>query len=70
MGPPSLGSEDFAQYLRHVPGAYLRLGARQAAREPVPLHSPRYTVDEAVLAFGAFYFDQLARRAIDTYGRR
>ena len=31
--------------------------------EPVPLHSPAFDIDEAVLAIGARYFDRLVRRA-------
>lgn len=65
--PPSLGSEDFSLYLRHVPGCYVRIGARRPDWEYVPLHSPCFTVDEDALPVGAAYFEQVARRALLTF---
>ena len=64
---PSMGSEDFSFYLQHVPGAFFRFGARRPEWEPMPLHSPRFDIDEAVLAVGAEFFDALARRALKHY---
>ncbi|EAQ82425.1 M20 metallopeptidase family protein [Blastopirellula marina] len=50
----SMGGEDFAFYLDHVPGAMARLGCRPPAVEHAPLlHSPMFDIDEAVLAIGA-----------------
>jgi len=63
----SMGSEDFSYYLQHVPGAFFRFGARRPEWEAMPLHSPRFDIDEAVLAIGADYFDALARRALHHY---
>jgi hippurate hydrolase len=67
---PSMGSEDFSFYLREVPGAFVRFGARRPEWEPVPLHSPLFDIDEAVLSVGAEFFDSLARRALQHYGSR
>ena len=64
---PSMGSEDFSYYLQHVPGAFFRFGARRPDWEPVPLHSPRFDIDEAVLAFGAEFLDAIARSALRHY---
>ncbi|HSN52112.1 MAG TPA: M20/M25/M40 family metallo-hydrolase [Woeseiaceae bacterium] len=64
---PSMGSEDFSIYLQHVPGAFFRFGARRPEWEPVPLHSPRFDIDEAVLAIGAEVFAALALRALRHY---
>lgn len=52
---PSMGSDDFAAYLRSVPGVYFRIGARQpdAAGENVDLHHPAFDFDERALALGA-----------------
>jgi amidohydrolase len=50
----SLGGEDFAWYLGHVPGAMARLGVR-SPRETGPyldLHQPTFDIDEAALAVG------------------
>lgn len=63
----SMGSEDFSYYLQRVPGAFFRFGARRPDWEPMPLHSPRFDIDEAVLAIGAEFFDALARRALRHY---
>ncbi len=58
-----MGSEDFSYYLDHVPGAFVRFGARDPEWEPIPLHSPAFDIDEKVLAVGARYFAHLARVA-------
>jgi hippurate hydrolase len=63
----SMGSEDFSYYLLHVPGAFFRFGARKPDWEPMPLHSPRFDIDEAVLPIGAEFFDAIARRALRHY---
>ena len=47
----SMGSEDFAWYLEHVPGALVRLGVGRDG-EPVDLHSPTFDLDEAALEHG------------------
>ncbi len=53
MPRPSMGSEDFAAYLEHVPGTMFRLGAA-GERTPWPgLHTPTFDVDERCLAVGA-----------------
>jgi amidohydrolase len=49
----SMGSEDFAFYLDHVPGAMLRLGTRSEATGGAPLHTSEFDVDERVLPIGA-----------------
>jgi len=50
---PSMGSEDFAAYLEHVPGAMIRLGATTPGTAPTPLHTPTFDVDERAIAIGA-----------------
>ncbi|MGA0266324.1 MAG: M20 metallopeptidase family protein [Lysobacterales bacterium] len=60
---PSMGSEDFAFYLQRIPGCFVRIGARKADWEPVPLHSPSFDIDEAALPVGAAWLDAVARRA-------
>ncbi|MFU8817291.1 MAG: M20 metallopeptidase family protein [Pseudomonadales bacterium] len=65
---PSMGGEDFSYYLEKIPGCYVRFGARPPGREFVPLHSPAFDVDEAVLRVGAAFFDQVARDAAAEYG--
>jgi len=49
--PQSMGGEDFAWYLDHVPGAMARLGVKPPGQERVlDLHQGRFDVDEACLA--------------------
>ncbi len=47
----SLGSEDFAWYLEHVPGALIRLGSALPDRQ-TDLHSATFDVDEACIECG------------------
>lgn len=55
--PAQLGAEDFAAFSRQVPGCYLFLGIRNAARGIVnALHTPNFDVDERCLAFGVGRF--------------
>lgn len=49
---PSMGGEDFAMYLDHVPGAMLRLGCGGAGGDSPFLHSPFFDIDERALALG------------------
>jgi len=50
---PSMGSEDFANYLEHVPGAMFRLGTATDPSRAAQLHTPTFDVDEQALAVGA-----------------
>lgn len=49
---PSMGSEDFACYLDHAPGAMFRLGVASSLEKITPLHTPRFDIDERALALG------------------
>lgn len=49
----SLGGEDFAWYLEHVPGAMARLGVRPAGVETAAdLHTPGFNPSEDAIALG------------------
>ena len=50
---PSMGSEDFALYLKDAPGALLRLGCRGESVGGRPLHSVDFDIDERCLAIGS-----------------
>ena len=52
----SMGSEDFAAYLEHVPGAMFRLGCSSEAVEPTSLHSGNFDIDENAMLVGAKIF--------------
>jgi amidohydrolase len=49
----SMGSEDFAIYLEHVPGMMFRLGAAGDDAPWSGLHTPTFDVDERCLTVGA-----------------
>jgi amidohydrolase len=53
---PSMGSEDFAAYLEHVPGMMFRLGCAPTAAGSSGLHTPTFDVDERALPIGAEIF--------------
>lgn len=54
------GSEDFADMLRDVPGAYGWLGHSGN----IPLHNPGYVLDEAILPVGASILARVAERQL------
>lgn len=59
----NMGGEDFSHYLEHVPGCYVRYGARSEESVPYPAHSSRFDIDERVLATGAAWLAEVAWRA-------
>ncbi|RME26070.1 MAG: amidohydrolase [Deltaproteobacteria bacterium] len=59
----NMGGEDFAFYLQHVPGCYIRFGARVPGREGFPAHSGEFDFHEDALATGAGWFYAVAHRA-------
>ncbi|MEF3074764.1 M20 family metallopeptidase [Methylobacter sp. Wu1] len=66
---PSMGAEDFAYYLKQIPGCYVRFGARREGWENIPLHNPAFDFDEEALKVGAAFFDEVAREAIRAYAQ-
>jgi amidohydrolase len=54
--PPSMGAEDFADYLPVVPGCMIGLGAKGADRKITPLHTATFDIDETALLIGARLF--------------
>jgi amidohydrolase len=66
--PQSLGGEDFAWYLRHVPGALARLGVRPpTADQQVDLHSGMFDIDERAIPIGVDFMTNTAVAAIERY---
>ena len=50
--PPSLGSEDFAFYLEHIPGAFWWLGLAEPEEVNIPLHNPKFDFNDKAIALG------------------
>ncbi len=51
-GVPTLGAEDMGLVLERVPGCYVQLGCAADPAAAVPLHNPRFDIDEACLPVG------------------
>jgi hippurate hydrolase len=64
---PSMGAEDFGFLSRVNPSCYVRFGARTQEDTYIPLHSPRFDVDESVLEIGSAFLERVARVAIDRF---
>jgi amidohydrolase len=47
---PSMGAEDFAHYLEHIPGVLLRVGTFSGPESAYPLHDAHFDIDERALA--------------------
>jgi hippurate hydrolase len=60
--PPSLGGDDFAWYLRDIPGCYVFVGERVAEREPYGWHDAAYDLDERSLPIGSAVLAAMVHR--------
>ena len=60
---PMMGSEDFAYFLKEVPGAFAWIGNGQSAS----LHNPKYDFNDEILATGASYLAALAEEFLTNY---
>ncbi|GGD67305.1 amidohydrolase [Paenibacillus nasutitermitis] len=58
---PSPAGEDFAFYMKEVPGVFVFMGTSG----PQEWHHPAFDVDEAALPIAASFFAELAERAIN-----
>ena len=68
---PSMGAEDFAHYLRYIPGMLLRVGTASGPTTSYPLHDSRFDIDEESLAPAAqlmacVLINHLKREAVKT----
>jgi hippurate hydrolase len=54
------GSEDFADMLKAVPGAYCTLGHKGG----VPVHNPAFVLDEEILPVGASIMARIIERRL------
>jgi amidohydrolase len=60
---PNMGGEDFAVYLQHVPGVYVRYGAAIPGEPNISAHSATWDFHEDTMAVGAAYLARVARLA-------
>lgn len=62
-GEPWMASEDFADFLKVVPGCFVLLGGGQEDSNNIPLHSPLYNFNDDILTIGAeFWTEFVAQR--------
>ena len=66
---PSLGGEDFADYLTHVPGCMVSLGVKRPGTEVTALHTSGFDIDEKALLIGARLFARILLRWPADFGR-
>jgi len=57
---PSMGGEDFAEFMRDIPGCLFRLGTGGSPETRYPLHHPGFDIDEASMRSGVAAFVALA----------
>jgi amidohydrolase len=63
----TMGGEDFSAFLARVPGCFIAVGSRNAAKGLVHgHHHPRFDVDEQCLRVGAEILLRTARRFLET----
>lgn len=67
--PQSLGGEDFAWYLEHVPGSMARLGTRTPGGPTYDLHQGDLRVDDRAVAVGAHLLAATALGALAATSR-
>ena len=62
LASPSMGSEDFAHYLEHIPGAMFRIGtSSQLQGSTMPLHNNQITFDEQSIPTGAMVMAEMVK---------
>ncbi|OIQ03050.1 MAG: N-acyl-L-amino acid amidohydrolase [Zetaproteobacteria bacterium CG2_30_59_37] len=49
---PSMGGEDFAEFLRDIPGCLFRLGTGGSPETRYPLHHPNFDIEESAMRSG------------------
>jgi hippurate hydrolase len=70
LGFLNMAGEDFAHYMEHVPGCFLRIGAREAGGATIPAHAPKFHAAEDSIFVGAAVLAEAARVASNELGRR
>jgi len=62
---PSMGAEDFANYLEHVPGMLIRVGTRSSKLTSYPLHDAHFDIDEQALFYSVELMTRVMIRHLD-----
>lgn len=57
---PSMGGEDFAEYLKYIPGCFIYLGIRKNKTTSYVWHHPKFDLDEKSLPVGSEFLAGMA----------
>lgn len=63
LGMTNMAGEDFAFYMEQMPGAFLRIGAREPGGAATPAHTPSFLAADGSLFIGAALLAETARVA-------
>jgi hippurate hydrolase len=63
LGFLNLAGEDFAHYMEHIPGCFMRIGAREPGGAVIPAHASTFYPAEECLFVGAAVLAESARVA-------
>lgn len=63
LSKPSMGGEDFSEYLRYVPGCFIYLGS--AKNKSYPWHHEKFDIDERVLSNGSTLVAEIAKNYLN-----
>jgi amidohydrolase len=66
---PSMGGEDFSEYLDRAPGCFVYLGTGAGPRTRRPWHHASFVLHEPSMGVGIRFFTALADRALDHLSR-
>lgn len=61
---PSMGGEDFAHYLQHIPGMLLRVGTSNGPATSHPLHDSCFDVDQEAIPLASHVLANVLTRAL------
>ena len=61
---PSMGGEDFSEYLHRAPGCFVYLGTGAGPRTRRPWHHASFVLHEPSMGVGVAFFAAVARRAL------
>ena len=63
LGFLNLAAEDFAHYMEHIPGCFMRIGARESGGSVIPAHASTFYPAEESIFVGAAVLAESARVA-------
>ncbi len=66
---PSMGGEDFSEYLHQAPGCFAYIGTGAGPRTRRPWHHPSFVLHEPSMVVGVKFFLALARRSLTEIDR-